>query len=80
MDDTVFLQYRNAQGEIILVAEGLQKGKWMSMRRSNNGGMHRIKSPALPIRDSREEAQADLDAYAKKHGWRRWSPSSTARN
>ena len=65
-----FLHYRNEQGEIILVVEGLLKGKWMSMRRSNNGGLHRIKSPALPIRDSREEAQADLDFYAKNRGWR----------
>jgi len=77
---TEFLQYRSEKGEIITVAEGLQRGKWMAMRRSNNGGLHRIKSPALPIRDSREAAQADLDAYAKKHGWRRWSPSSPTGN
>ena len=30
----------------------------------------RIKSPALQVRDEREKAQADLDAWAKKKGLR----------
>ena len=30
----------------------------------------RIKSPALHVRDEREKAQADLDAWAKKKGLR----------
>ena len=61
--------YRDDHGDIILVAEGLLKGKWMAMRQSHSGGLHRIKSPALPIRDSRDAAQADLDDYAGKRGW-----------
>ena len=34
--------------------------------RSENGGFHRVSSPALPVRRTLEEARADLDAWAKK--------------
>lgn len=63
--------YLNDRDEQIFVSEGLQPGKWMAMRLGKNGlSKHRVKSPALPIRGNRDEAQADLDAYAAKRGWR----------
>lgn len=34
------------------------------------GGMHRVKSPAMPMVKTREEAQANLDAYAEKKGFK----------
>ena len=57
--------YRDLEGKEVWVAPGLG-GVWISVR-----GHHRVKSPALPARESREEAQADLDAYAKKQSWER---------
>ena len=39
----------------------MQKKAWKKMRR--------IKSPDLPRRDTADEAQNDLDAYAKQKGW-----------
>lgn len=46
-------------------------GKWMSVASKDTfQGTHRIVAKSLPLRDTREEAQADLDAYAKKKGWK----------
>ena len=49
--------------QVVAVIHGLAD-KWISAR-----GRHRVKSPALPPRDTQEEAQADLDAYASGKGW-----------
>ena len=65
------MAYVNEKGEKIFVSEGLQPGQWMAMRLAKNGySKHRVKSPALPIRAKLEDAQADLDAYAARRGWR----------
>lgn len=43
-------------------------GLWFTVKRDpGKTSVHRVKSPALPDRPTRAEAQADLDAYAKKH-------------
>ncbi|MFA5376414.1 MAG: hypothetical protein WC455_11775 [Dehalococcoidia bacterium] len=42
----------------------------MTVYKSLFGGQHRIKS--LPLRDTRIEAQAALDEYAKKKKWSRY--------
>lgn len=69
MTDTI--TYVSEREEEISVSEGLHAGQWMAMRLAKNGrSKHRVKSPALPIRATRDEAQADLDAYAAKRGWR----------
>lgn len=61
----------------VFVGQGLHSGtdgtwftlyqKWPYTGRGT--GTHRLKSPALPLRASREEAQADLDKYAESHGF-----------
>jgi ParB/RepB/Spo0J family partition protein len=58
--------------ELIFVSQGLGDGddQWMTVYKSLSGGSHRIKS--LPLRDTRAEAQADLDAYAQKKKWNRY--------
>lgn len=55
--------YMDMDGETVAVIHGLGD-KWISAR-----GRHRMKSPKLPPRDTREEAQTDLDAYAKAKKW-----------
>lgn len=52
----------------IFVSTGLGGDTFGSFRRSPTGGLHRVKSPAMPMVATREEAQANLDAWAKKKG------------
>lgn len=53
----------------LFVDAGLGGATFMTMRLGPSGGRHRVKSPALPVRNTREEAEADLAAYrAKKKG------------
>lgn len=52
---------------VLEVLQGLG-GVWMVGTIKKNGtGRSRFVSKACPVRDAREESQADLDAYAKKH-------------
>jgi len=56
--------------ELIYVSQALggPNGSWMTVYRSLSGGEHRIKS--IPMMPTKDEAQAYLDAYAKKKkGW-----------
>lgn len=55
--------YYDEKHQVVAVIRGLSD-KWISAR-----GRHRVKSSALPPRDTQEEAQADLDAYADGKGW-----------
>jgi len=67
--------YLDDQGRRTEVGQGLGRGPdrpWMSFYRNMpTYGTHRVRAyKALPDRATREEAQADLDAYAKRQGWR----------
>ena len=53
-------------GKVIEARQGL--GKYFFTGWRSEGGFHRVSSPALPVRETLEEAQADLDAWAKKKG------------
>ena len=63
--------YIDENGARVFVSSGISRGEdWMTVRRKKTtAGTHRVKSPALQIRDTRDEAQRDLDAYAAKRGW-----------
>ena len=67
-------KYVTDRGLVAFVSNGFGKGgKWMSVARKDTfQGTHRIVTKNLPLRDTREEAQADLDAYAKKRGWKEY--------
>lgn len=54
-------------GKVIEAHQGLGK-YFFTCWRSSDGGLHRVSSPALPVRKTLEEAQADLYAWAKKKG------------
>lgn len=64
-------EYYDDNGALVFVSSGISKGdKWMTVRQKKpTSGTHRIKSPKLPVRDTREEAQLDLDAYALSKKW-----------
>lgn len=63
-------QYLDANHQIVEVLHALGR-VWIVGRKSPNGSHHRLKSPALPPRETAEECQRDLDEYAGKKGWRR---------
>jgi len=68
--ETAVLRYTNGT-DIFGVDCGIGGKPWFTYREKNGCGFgNRVKSPALPVRPTREEAQADLDAYAEKKGWR----------
>jgi hypothetical protein len=43
--------------------------QWFSVRQHEGKGTHRVKTKFLPIRETFDEAQRDLNKYAKAKGW-----------
>ena len=64
-------------GAFVFVSCGISQGEvWMSVRqRKTTSGTKRIKTPRLPLREVRADAQRDLDEYAKTKGWQEYDPS-----
>lgn len=60
-------RYRHGE-KVIEVITGLGGDCWMTGWRSAYGGTHRLKSKFLPVRTDPEQAQRDLDAWAKRKG------------
>lgn len=49
----------------LFVSDGISGGRWWATyrRKPGTGSLQRFKSPALPCRPTREEAERDLAAY-----------------
>lgn len=63
------MTYLDKRGRVLFVSDGISRGRtWFTAYRLRTGGRQRFKSPVLPLRQTREEAQADLDAHARTHG------------
>lgn len=65
--------YDRETGRKYFVSQGIGGGPgrpWFTLYENGTGSTHRLVTKALPLRDTREEAQADLDAYARKKGWK----------
>ncbi|MDR0456229.1 MAG: hypothetical protein LBH20_06060 [Treponema sp.] len=61
-------------GQMVFVSSGIDttKKKWFSVRQKDTRhGTHRVKTKALPIRTTFDEAQRDLNSYAAKRRWQR---------
>ena len=67
-------KYIDAQGRVLFVSAGLGD-EYGTFWRSASGGLHRVKSPAMPMVASREEAQRNLDAWAEKKGLKPVEPA-----
>lgn len=52
-------------GRILFASAGLGQDIFMSCTRRESGSLQRYKSKSLPLRATLQEAQQDLDAYAK---------------
>ena len=62
------IQYLDKKGRLLFVGKGIGEAYGAFYRKRVGGGKHRIKSMALPIRVTREEADADFSKFIKKHG------------
>lgn len=62
--------FRDDNGDRVFVSSGIGNSYFMSFRSKNGKGLHRIKSKALPERKTFDQAQEDLNKYAKAKGWR----------
>lgn len=77
MGNKYFTPEKPPKTRYVFVGQGLHSGtdgtwftlykKWPYVGRGT--GTHRLKSPSLPERPTKEEAQADLDKYAESHGF-----------
>ena len=68
----MYVGYRTHDDRLLFVAQGLGD-RWIVAHRTPSGGLKRFKSPRCPVTETREECQANLDAYAQDVGWRRES-------
>jgi hypothetical protein len=63
------MNYFDKNGQILFVSQGLGLNEWGTFRKNpRTMGHHRVKSPMMPMVATMEEAQRNLDAYAKKNG------------
>lgn len=70
----MYTVYEDDRGNLYRVSPGLTSGtSWMTVRVRihGSGSQHRVVSKNLPIRDKQDEAQADLDIYAREKRFRR---------
>lgn len=68
----IMTQYIDDMGKTVKVSSGISHSprlSWMSCRVKKSGSLQRVKSKSLPIRDTKEEAQADLNRYASQMRW-----------
>lgn len=57
------IKYMDNKGQVIAITRA-RTGKWSVSRAGR-----RLQHPSLPLRQTAEQCQADLDAYAAKRGW-----------
>ncbi len=69
-------QYQDRKGRVLSVYHGEIGGEdvFLTAWREPNGRTRRFRSPAVPPRPTRAEAEADLDALAEKRGWTATTP------
>ena len=62
-------RYSDFQGRVLYISPALTNGStWMTVYSKENGSLRRVKSKWLPLRETREQAQEDLDRYAEERG------------
>lgn len=57
--------YKNKQGQVLFVSPGLGGDNFATYTRKPNGSLKRFRSPLLPVRKDREQAEEDLVKYAR---------------
>lgn len=67
-------RYHYKGDKTIEAGPGLGERYFFTRWLTKDGGYHRVNSPALPVRKTLEEAQADLDDWAAKKGLKEVEP------
>lgn len=69
----IYTVYEDDTGNLYRISSGISGGAyWMTFRTPLRGRRgHRVKSKYLPLRETREDAQRDLDEYANRKKFRR---------
>jgi hypothetical protein len=63
--------YVDHQNRILILSQGIGNTEWGTFHRKPSGSLARVKSLALPMRFTREEAERDLHEQARRKKWRR---------
>ncbi len=61
------LQYLDKKGRLLFVAQSFNGMYGTFYRKKEDGGKHRVKSPALPMRKTRMQAEDDFNWYVLGH-------------
>lgn len=61
------MKYETNDARVLYVSQDWLDGLWRTFWQTANGSLYRVASKALPPRETREEAQRDLDEYARKN-------------
>jgi len=61
------IQYLDKKNRLLFVSKGIGDRYGTFYRKVKNRGMHRLKSPDLLMRESRNDAENDLTWYAINH-------------
>jgi hypothetical protein len=67
------VHYQNEQGDAVMISADIAQGvwRWAAYRQpSDSVHLQRVHSLFLPLRQSAEMAQADLDAFARRKRWK----------
>jgi hypothetical protein len=62
------IQYLDKKGRLLFVSKGIGQDCYATFFRTHVSGIHRVKSPDLPVRKTMEKAGEDFSKYVKKHG------------
>ncbi|MTI82608.1 MAG: ParB/RepB/Spo0J family partition protein [Firmicutes bacterium] len=60
--------YLDENGQEIFISSGLGQDIFGTFRRKSSGALQRVKSPAMPMVDTREEAEKNLQIWAEQKG------------
>ena len=64
-------RYRDHSRRTLFVTDGILRGdRWFTGYHNKAGAIRRLVVGVLPIREDREQAQEDLDEYAKIKGFK----------
>jgi len=62
-------KYMESDGTVVEVTHGLGDCWIVGRRNPRTGNHHRVKTTAMPPRDTAAECQRDLDEYARRKRW-----------
>ncbi len=75
MTTTPDTEYRTASGRVYVIDRGISGNAWATYERKENGALHRLVSPKMPVCETRHEAMTNFIRWVSKHV--RFGPRAT---